>query len=280
MGHMTSVETEQEDDRSKRATRSSMLANRIVLLGASNLTLSLPLAIQQIQHCCGGPSEVLAAVGHGRSYGQSSQVLIRELPGIIESGLWSQLDSWCARPTYALLTDIGNDILYGYQPAQILQWITWCIDQLQRQSASIVVTNLPITSIESLSEWRYQFFRNVFYPFCQLSRREVIECAHAVHQGLIELAARKHYVLCEQDPAWMSPDGIHYAFGSRKRLYQHICKHFNEVHELASRAERKQTYFSSWQQRPQFAYKKMWGKERLCPQPSGLLADNTVVSLY
>ena len=93
---MTSVETEQEDDRSKQATRSSMLANRIVLLGASNLTLSLRLAIQQIQHCCGRPSEVLAAVGHGRSYGQSSQVLIRELPGIIESGLWSQLHS-CQR---------------------------------------------------------------------------------------------------------------------------------------------------------------------------------------
>ncbi|MDV6343965.1 hypothetical protein [Nitrosomonas sp. Is37] len=254
--------------------------NRIILLGASNLTLSLPLVIQQIQHHCGGPSEVLVAAGHGRSYGQSSQVLIRELPSIIASGLWTELDAGEARPTYAFLTDIGNDILYGYLPHQILQWVTWCVEQLQKQSAYIVMTNLPIVSIESLSEWRYQLFRNLFYPSCQLSRNEAVERAKAVHQDLIELAAHKQFVLCEQKPEWMSADGIHYAYWKRHTLYQHICTHFCATRDQSGFAADKQSFSQHWQQRPRFAYKKVLGKEKHCLQPSGLLTDKTIVSLY
>lgn len=254
--------------------------NRIVLLGASNLTLSLRLVIQQIQYRCGGPGEVLVAAGHGRSYGLSSQVLIRELPGIIASGLWSQLDAGEARPTYALLTDIGNDVLYGCLPYQILQWVAWCVEQLQKQSAYIVMTNLPIESIESLSEWRYQLFRNLFYPSCQLSRNEAVERARAVHQGLIELAANKQFVLCEQKPQWMSADGIHYTYWKRRALYQHICAHFCATHDEKNLAAGEQSFSQRWQHRPRFAYQKVFEKEKRCPQPSGLLTDKTIVSLF
>lgn len=254
--------------------------NRIVLLGASNLTLSLRLVIQQIQHHCGGPSEVLAAAGHGRSYGESSQVLIRELPGIIACDLWSQLEAGEARPTYAFLTDIGNDVLYGFPPHQILQWITWCVELLQEQSAYIVMTNLPIVSIESLPEWRYQLFRNLFYPSCQLSRNEAVERVKVIHQGLIELAARKQLILCEQQPEWMSMDGIHYVYWKRHVSYQHICAHFNPSRNHADLAVTDQLFSQKWQQHPRFAYQKRFGKEKRCPQPSGLLTDKTMVFLY
>lgn len=255
-------------------------ANRIVLLGASNLTLSLRLVIQHIQHHCGGPSEVLVAAGHGRSYGQSSQVLVRELPGIITSGLWSQLDGGDIQPVYALLTDIGNDVLYGYQPQQLLQWITWCVEQLQKHSAHIVMTNLPMTSIESLSAWRYQLFRNLFYPSCQLARNEAIERASRVHHALTELAERKQLVLLEPKPEWMSADGIHYIYWKRRELYQHICEHFSTTHEQQASAAGGQSFTSVWLKRPRFAYRKVLGKEKRFPQPSGLLTDNTIVSLY
>ena len=38
----------------------------------------------------------------------------------------------------ALLTDIGNDILFGSNPEQILQQVEWCIEQLQNHSAAFV----------------------------------------------------------------------------------------------------------------------------------------------
>lgn len=249
-------------------------SNRMILLGASNLTLSLRLIIQLMQHRCGSPSEVFVAAGHGRSYGQFSQVLMRGLPGIASSGLWAQLDSVDTLPTYAFLTDIGNDILYGSEPEQILAWISECVQRLQRQSVCLVMTNLPIASIESLSEWRYQLFRNLLYPFCQLSRLEIIDRARSVHRGLMALASDRHFELCEQDPIWFGHDGIHVSYWKRRALYQHFLERFPMSHEGLT------PVVSSWKQRPQFAYKTMWGREQRCQQPSGQLTDGTTVALY
>ncbi len=254
--------------------------NRLVLLGASNLTMSLRLAIQQMQHYCGAPSEVLATLGHGRSYGQSSRMLLRELPSIIDSGLWAELAASEVRPTYAVLTDIGNDILYGHSPSQILQWVDWCIEQLQAHSAQIVLSNLPILAIESLSEWRYQLFRQIFYSSCRLSKLEVIERARAVHQGLIDLTANRQCVLCEQNPDWMGADSIHYAYSKRSQPYQQFCANFSEKPAYPSDAPGQPAHLHAWENRPEFASKKIFGQEKICPQPSGRLPDGTLISLF
>ncbi|MCZ6542107.1 MAG: hypothetical protein O6768_00410, partial [Planctomycetota bacterium] len=86
---------------------------RVVLLGASNLTRGISRAVGIAQAILGTPLEVLIAMGHGRSYGQRSRVLGRSLPGIVDCGLWDALLHGSGRPTYALLTDIGNDVMYG-----------------------------------------------------------------------------------------------------------------------------------------------------------------------
>jgi hypothetical protein len=254
--------------------------NRIILLGASNLTMSLRLTINTFQQHFGGPSEILVAAGHGRSYGQFSQVITRGLPGIITSGLWSQLELSSRKPTYALLTDIGNDILYGVTPAKILAWVSNCVELLQRQSAHIVITNLPITSVECISSWRYQLFSRLFYPSCRLSRDEVVARAKAVHGGLIEIVANKNIELCELAPHWFGPDGIHVLYCKSKAFYQHIVKQFPKINSTQAIVESDQSISLAWKQRPQFAYKTMWGEKYRQQQPSGQLTDNTTVSLY
>ncbi|NBQ69399.1 MAG: hypothetical protein EBU46_11445, partial [Nitrosomonadaceae bacterium] len=188
---------------------------RLILLGASNLTLSLRLVIHLMQQRFGAPSEILVAVGHGRAYGVFSQVVWRGLPGVADCGLWRQLSAMESRPSYALLTDIGNDILYELPVEQVLRSVERCIDQLQQQSAQIVVTNLPMASIERLSERRYTFFRNLFYPSCRLPRNETLSRARAVHAGLMDMAARRQFMLVEQEPSWFGPDGIHVNYWQR-----------------------------------------------------------------
>jgi hypothetical protein len=78
---------------------------------------------------------VLAALGLGRSYGARSRVLLRGLPGILQSGLWRQLESLPPAPTRALVTDVGNDILYGSSPEQILEWVEESVARLQLRGA-------------------------------------------------------------------------------------------------------------------------------------------------
>lgn len=264
----------------KTNTCAACARNRVILLGASNLTLSLRLVIHLMQQRLGGPSEILAAVGHGRAYGIFSQVMWRGLPGIAACGLWRQLDSMAARPTVALLTDIGNDILYGLPPEQILRSVEWCIGQLQKQSAQIVVTNLPITSIERLSERRYIFFRAMFYPSSQISRAQTLHCAGAVHQGLREMASRRHFELYEQNPAWFGLDGIHVNYLQRKAFYQDILQHFPQAYIPPDSKGNQGIFPLTWQQRPEFAYKTLLGRSIYCRQPSGQLPDGSSVCKY
>lgn len=254
--------------------------NRIILLGASNLTLSVRLVIHLMQQRFGGPSEILAAVGHGRAYGVSSQMLGRGLPGIAECGLWQQLDGMKSLHTLALLTDIGNDILYGVAPERILQAVESCIARLQQQSAQVVVTNLPMAPVECLSERRYTAFRNLFYPSCRLSRNETISRAKTVHAGLADMASQRHFNLYEQAPEWFGWDGIHVNYWQRKGYYQDIARQFPDPEHYFESAEDQQKFLLSWQRRPQFAYKTIFGQALYCSQPSGQLADGSSVFKY
>jgi len=254
--------------------------NRLILLGASNLTLSLRLAIDLMQQRLGAPSEVLAAVGHGRAYGIFSQAVWRGLPGIADCGLWQRLVALESCPAYALLTDIGNDILYGLLPEQILQSVERCVEPLQRQSAQIVVTGLPLASIECLSERRYTFFRNLFYPSCRLSWHETISRAWAVHDGLVEMAAHRKFILHEQRPEWFGLDGIHVNYWQRAAYYRAIVQQFPNSGEKLGLLESKRKFFPVWQQRPEFAFKTLAGRAVYCQQPSGLLADGSIICKY
>ncbi|MDP2225295.1 hypothetical protein [Nitrosomonas sp.] len=261
---------------------STKSANRIILLGASNLTLSLRLVTHLMQQRFSGPSEILAAVGHGRAYGSANQVLLRGLPGINASGLWPQLNSIGVLPTYALLTDIGNDILYESAPEQILRQVEWCVEQLQKQSAQIIVTNLPMASIEDLSERRYTFYRNIFYPFCRLPRSETVSRVRVVYQGLIDMASRRNFTLYEQEPVWFGPDGIHVHYWKRRAFYRDVLKQFavpGSNNKSASGESRKESGLT-WQRRPEFAYKTLLGRKIHCQQPSGWLADGSSVFKY
>ena len=87
---------------------------RVILLGASNVTLAFPLIVEGLRRSLPEPIELFAAHGHGRSYGLWSRVLMRRLPGIRECGLWESLAtrSGEGRPL-ALVTDVGNDLLFG-----------------------------------------------------------------------------------------------------------------------------------------------------------------------
>jgi hypothetical protein len=100
--------------------------------------------------------------------------LIRTLPGILESGLWRQLESLPAAPTRALVTDVGNDILYGFSARQILTWVSEALIRLERFTNDIVLTDLPLAGIRSLSEGKFLLFRSLLFPSCRLSFREIV----------------------------------------------------------------------------------------------------------
>ncbi|HSS47569.1 MAG TPA: hypothetical protein VLX28_01360, partial [Thermoanaerobaculia bacterium] len=136
---------------------------RAVLLGASNLRASLPLVVNLLR--ADGALEVLAACGHGRSYGARSRFLgIRHLPGIAGCGLWQALEGRPALPTLALVTDVGNDLVYGAEVAEIVRWIETCLNRLARRRSRVVLTLLPLARLEKLSPWEVRLAVSLLFP--------------------------------------------------------------------------------------------------------------------
>jgi hypothetical protein len=181
---------------------------RLVALGASNLTRGLQAVVATARQAWGPDVEVLAALGHGRSYGATSRFLVRSLPGILECGLWRALDQEPA-PTRALVTDVGNDILYGHDVRRILGWVEECVARLQAVSAEVAITDLPLAGIRRLGPARFLFFRSLFVPSCRLSLEAVSDAAERVSDGLVELAARRSLRLVRLRAEWYGLDPIH-----------------------------------------------------------------------
>jgi hypothetical protein len=151
----------------------------------------------------------MAALGHGRSYGAPSRLVFRTLPGILESGLWRDLESRPRVPTRGLVTDVGNDILYGFSAEQTLVWVAEAVRRLRSITEDIVVTDLPLASIRRLSSRKFLLFRSILVPTCRLSLAQVLDAAETVNTGLAELSAGQGAKFFRLNPEWYGFDPIH-----------------------------------------------------------------------
>lgn len=216
---------------------------RLVLLGASNLARDFPLVLrcagQTLTEAPGGgdptgPLQVFSACGHGRSYGSWSRVFfLRGLPGITRCGLWPALEAAVADqpeiPTYALLTDIGNDIAYGALPEDVSQWVETCLQRLSNLGSpvTLAMTLLPLASLRRLSRWKFEILRLLFFPTHRTTYEQVRQRTEELQDRLRELADRLGVPALEPDPAWLGPDHIHLRLGARRRAWREILGLWN-----------------------------------------------------
>jgi hypothetical protein len=247
------------------------VASRVVLLGASNLTMGLPLVLGAARaRLEPGPLEVFVAAGHGRSYGRWSRALVRGLPAIRDCGLWSALDRRGA-PTHALVTDVGNDIAYGATPAELAGWIEACLARLAGQGARAIVTLLPAASLARLPRWRYHVFKSVLFP----GRRLPFPLFHArlaeANARLTELAGRHGAVAVEPPAEWYRADAIHLAARRRAAAWHTILGSWgggpDPTGPLAYRGLAP-------------AWRTVCGVSLRRAQPSTVLPDGTAISLF
>ena len=182
---------------------------RVVALGASNLTRGFQTVVSSARSAWGADVEVLAALGHGRSYGAPSRFVFRTLPGILKSGLWTELERRPPLATRGLVTDVGNDILYGFSVERTLAWVEEVLVRLGRVTNDIVLTNLPLASIHRLSNLKFLAFRSALVPSCRLSLSQVIDRSECLNEGLEKLSATHDTKLVRLDPAWYGFDPIH-----------------------------------------------------------------------
>ncbi|MEX0702075.1 MAG: hypothetical protein WD069_08260 [Planctomycetales bacterium] len=253
---------------------------RVILLGASNVSLSLSLILDMLAAAHEGPFEIFTAIGHGRSYGMRSRVLFRTLPGIAGCGLWDALASLPAPPgpTLALVTDVGNDLVYGAPPPRILEWVETCLARLAAQRAEITLSLLPMASVARLTAIRYHVARTVFFTGKGPAWPEMRRSAAALDAGLLELGKRHAAAVVEPLGDWYGLDPIHVTRANRPRAWRAV---FDRWPSLAGRVPLRPpsavARLKAWRLRP--ATEWWFGGQRDTPQPV-LQTDRLTLRMY
>ena len=142
-------------------------------------------------------------------------------PGIVQCGLWEELENRPPLPTAALVTDIGNDIIYGCSVGPITRWLETCLQRLADQVERLVVTRLPIDVVSDGSR-----VENSFTNFASLPRLspQPRGCAASKHSNWTnncsQYANRFGAYVVQPDSRWYTWDPIHIARRHRPAAWQ------------------------------------------------------------
>jgi hypothetical protein len=210
-------------------------ANRVVLLGASNLSRGFPIVVRIAQQLLGSPLEIVVAKGHGRSYGQESSFFGKKFCGILQSNLWTHLEQNGRVPTYALITDVGNDILYGVSVETILQWVAESVHRLHQRGAKVVMADLPIDAIRRLGKVRFLLLRTLFFPACRLPLETILARAKAINRALQVLAKDEKVALYKVKSQWYGLDPIHIRRSCAPGAWSEILGQWSDLPDTPSR---------------------------------------------
>jgi hypothetical protein len=252
------------------------VAQRLVVLGASNAVRGFPALLRAAREAWGDPLEVMGALGVGRSYGLRSVVLGRALPGIDACGLWTELARRPRLSTQAVVADVGNDILYNVAVPAILRWVATGVHRLRDAGAAVTITGLPWERLARLSRPGYVLLRVGLFPFHRwLPFPEALARARALHEGLQAMAQASSARFIAPRPEWYGADPVHVRLGARDEAWRTIL---GVAPAAAPPLVPGPRPLRLWTARPE----RQWllGREQYTPQPALPLPKGGSLSLY
>jgi len=252
----------------------------VVALGASNLSRGLPRLAAAVRSRVAA-ADFLVAAGHGRSYGAASRVAWRRLPSILRCGLWRAVDRLGAaadRPVLAIVTDIGNDLLYGFSVEQTAGWVRECVTHLTDRGAAVAITSLPLESVARAGPVRYRLLRTVYVPGCPLSLEQLRSAAHGLDDAVRSIAAERSAAVIEQPGDWYGFDSIHV----RRRRLMALWDRAVAAWDLPDPVGPPQATLGDWSRIGTRAaeVRSLAGGVRFTPQPVLRWPDGGSLSLY
>ena len=250
-----------------------------VLLGASNLRRGLVPAVEEVRHRLGPRVDIFAALGNGRSYGLRSTFIARALPGILDSNLWSAIETTSSkREVRVLMTDVGNDLAYGASPTAVTDWLSACLDRLPAH-ARVSLTLLPMPALRQLSKHRFELFRRLFFPGRTIDLDQLLGDAEQLCEHLTALSQDQRLKLIEPANAWYGFDPIHI----RRQAHTHAWSTMMSSWDLGGEPKPGTRLRTSERLRLLCARPhqvELLGLELGAPQPALRCNDGTVISLF
>ena len=242
----------------------------IVIIGASNVTFSLPVIWSTLRQSLADPFRLIVAAGHGRSFGLPNTVVGRTLPSILECDLWESLTQLKPSSAHAIVTDVGNDLLYGVDSKQTMDWVSETICRLEACSSNVVVTGLPVDTLQGMSARRFEFFRRLMFPRSTLTFEAALDESETLHHQLLNSGDKNLVSTATPAANWYGLDPIHIRRRCRReawRQYLSLCIPDTKIDHCGLLAD-----WSVWRGTAQ----RRWKKSRLITsqQPAQTIDEN------
>jgi hypothetical protein len=125
-------------------------------------------------------------------------------------------------PTFALVTDVGNDLLYGAGAGEIASWVEACLDRLVSDRPEIVMTLLPLARLERLSTRQVRLAASLLFPGREVAWPALLDRARDLDARLRHLGREYGARLVEPAADWYGLDPIHLRPRSRREVWTRI----------------------------------------------------------
>lgn len=196
----------------------------LVLLGASNLARGWFALTRYMKACLHPrPVEVLIATGPGRAYRAQGGLLNVVYPPIQSSSIFeaAREKSEAGYQLLALVTDMGNDIMYGVTVDSLIETMEQVFDRLRTLPARIHFTTLPVRFEQGVHPAWYYFLRTVLLPSSRVSFEEARQAITRFNGYLRESASAKGHMIPDMD-RFLGYDEIHYGWFQGRQAWTHV----------------------------------------------------------
>jgi hypothetical protein len=182
-----------------------------ILLGASNLARARFGLNQYLENSFSNSISTSIASGPGRAYCVSGGIFGLNYPPLKTSKIINagREESSNYSQTIALISDIGNDIMYGVPIQKLIQDLEKSIRDLSDFCSHVFTVPIPCKKIENLSHWQINALKRFLFPTCQLSPGQIISSIQTVNQLLSEINTPKFTLLKTMDDC-IGWDRAHY----------------------------------------------------------------------
>lgn len=182
-----------------------------ILLGASNLARARFGLNQYLEKSFPNLISTSIASGPGRAYCVSGGIFGLNYPPLKSSAIINlgREKNSSYRQTIALISDIGNDIMYGVPIQTLIEELEKSIRNLSNFCAHIFIVPIPCKKIEGLSDWQINFLKKILFPKCKLTPKKIINSIQTANQFLSELSNPKTTLLKPMDDC-IGWDRAHY----------------------------------------------------------------------
>ena len=136
-----------------------------VLLGASNLARGYSALTRHLSKNI-STSEFLNALGPGRGYCARGGLLNFTYSPIGECKVMESARAYAERGfrMTVLLTDIGNDIMYGVPESSLIECLDTLIEKSLQMNAEVFLTSIHVDVSKDMGKTSFKLLKSIFYP--------------------------------------------------------------------------------------------------------------------